>query len=194
MRGRRGIHHRRLFVCTECFGQGDERTEIRRLEGSYDRPAVGCSGKTEANWSDTSITSVSALEAFDQVLSGAVDVAVLPSNLVLAEETTLEVIPGLAISFMTNHFATIYLPEGLSYTKARIPSGPFPGLYSLIAEIILQEGYGYSVIRDRSGEAVVRCEGSGDKTQTVELTIGETSGIDRNFLDLGREWFELVNY
>lgn len=54
--------------------------------------------KPRPGMSDESASSVSAREAFEQLIRGTGDVAVLPSNLVLAQETVLKVIPGVSIA------------------------------------------------------------------------------------------------
>ncbi len=140
---------------------------------------------------EVSVRTATSADAEQMLRAGEVDVALLPSTLVLGSGQDFDVLPDVAVSTLFNPFASIHLPKGLECSSVIIPMGTGFGMPALLTAIVLQEGYGFPV--ERLDENTVDAQKK-DSNQVAELTYGELMKDDTTGLDIGREWFELVNY
>ena len=128
------------------------------------------------------------------LLERQVDVALLPSTVVLGSPDTFAVLPGAAISTWAYPFARIMLRRGLGHVGSVAYHGT-DTIEALLTRIVFQEHYGLSpafvVAREASAGALLQA------TEDASLLVGRDVpalpevGVT---LDLGREWYELAQY
>lgn len=128
------------------------------------------------------------------LLQGMVDVALLPSLVALSNTDTFDVLPGAALSTWAYPFAQLVLHQGIE----RVETVAFLKQHTqeaLVARIILHEHYGkdpaFVVLDGVTPEALLHAG------QDASLVVGPNAPMlqtEHVVLNLGQEWFELVNY
>lgn len=128
------------------------------------------------------------------LLERQVDVAFLPSTVVLGNTDIFAVLPGAAVSTWAYPFARIVLRRGLGHVQSVAYHGT-DAMEALLARISFQEHYGlapaFVPIPGGSLDALLQA------TEDASLLVGRDipalpeTGV---MLDLGREWFELAQY
>lgn len=128
------------------------------------------------------------------LLERQVDVAFLPSTVVLGHADVFAVLPGAAVSTWAYPFARIVLRRGLSHVQS-VAYHSTDAIEALLARISFQEHYGlapsFVAVPEGSLDALVQA------TEDASLLVGRDipalpeAGIT---LDLGREWYELAQY
>jgi len=127
-----------------------------------------------------------AASAMSGLLRGDASVSLLPSDLVLSNPSLLDVLPAVAVSSIRNPFSTLSVPRLGERRSVDVWVPPEMELHGLVAEIVLKEQYG-CVLRRVDGSGPTASPG----TMVTHADAGETAGLE---LDLGLEWYELVNY
>ncbi len=148
----------------------------------------GVQGKVE-------FVRVPALQAREVLERGEVDAALLPTLTVLQDSDAFDVFPAVALSSWEFPFARLFLSGGFEARPTILHHDGDRQLEALVARVVLREQYGSEVKSNPLPAAAVmeslRAEGgaallvSGDAYRTESEALG---------MDLGREWFELVNY
>ncbi|MCB0718554.1 MAG: ABC transporter substrate-binding protein [Bacteroidetes bacterium] len=119
------------------------------------------------------------------LLSGAVDIALLPTVAALRHGDDLDVFPGLAVSSWSYPFAKIELPGGLGAIGSRLELPEAASQEAFVASLVLQEHYNIRI------GAVPSPAGGPPGSQ--RLVVG-LNALGSDGLDLGQEWYELANY
>jgi predicted solute-binding protein len=130
----------------------------------------------------------------DLLRRGMVDIALVPSLVLLSNTDILDAMPGAALSTWKYPYARIVLRKGLG----EIESVAFDPLYTqeaLVARITLKEHYGkeptFVPIEDASLSDLEA--GSED----AFLYVGDNAPhlkSEHTVMNLGQEWYELANY
>lgn len=128
------------------------------------------------------------------LLRGMVDVALLPSMVVLSNTDTFDVLSGAALSTWRYPFARLVLHQGLE----KVESVAYVSMHAqeaLVARVILQEHYGkepaFIPRDDGTTEALLNAEQDASLIVGSDVPLLQTEHIA---LNLGQEWFELTNY
>jgi predicted solute-binding protein len=130
----------------------------------------------------------------EQLMQGQVDVALLPSLVVFTNPEAVDVLPTGAFSTWRYPYARIRLRQGLEQIQS-MAFNPEDAQEALIARIIMREHY-------RKEPEFIPYEGATPETlleasEDASLLVGgDVSMIHTEAitLNLGEEWFELVNY
>ena len=127
-----------------------------------------------------------AASAMSGLLRGDASVSLLPSHLILSNPSLLDVLPAVAVSSVQNPFSTLTVPRLGERRSADVWVPPEMELHGLVAEIVLKEQYGCALRRiDAPGPTLP------PGMMVEQADAAETTGLE---LDLGLEWYELVNY
>ena len=128
------------------------------------------------------------------LLQGLVDVALLPSLVVLSNTDVFDVLPGVALSTWKYPYARMVLRRGIEGVETVAYDRQY-AQEAFVARIILREHY------DKNPAFVpldgVSPEGLLNAEQDASLVVGPNAPLlqtDHVTLNLGQEWFELVNY
>ncbi len=123
-----------------------------------------------------------------------VDIALLPSLMVLSNTDVFDVLPGAALSTWTYPYARLVLHRGMERVDSVAYAVP-DTQEALLARIILREHYGkdpaFVPLEGTTTEALLNAE------QDASLIVGPsalTLQTDLLSLNLGQEWYELANY
>ena len=126
---------------------------------------------------------------------GRVDVALLPSFSVLRQTDTFEVYPGVAFSSWKYPFARLVLREGLQRPVQSVTFGSAHAQEAFLARIILREHYkSEPTLLPRPVEdpqALLAIGADAVLLMGSEVPVLDVEGMT---MDLGEEWYELVNY
>lgn len=130
----------------------------------------------------------------DQLMRQQVDVALLPSLVVFTNPQAVDVLPTGAFSTWRYPYARVLLRHGLKQIRS-MAFDPEDNQEALIARIALREHY-------KKEPEFVPYEGATPETlieapEDASLLVGgnvPTLHTDALTLNLGEEWFELVNY
>ena len=129
--------------------------------------------------------------ALDDLRFGDADVALIEPLDALVHADTLELVPGVGIVAWRNPYRLIALPGGLSTAPTHLIPGVASTQERFIAHTILREHYGFEV-------EMVASEVPEGATCAYLIDLAEVSSdqlpAGTLFLDLGQEWYELVNY
>lgn len=130
----------------------------------------------------------------DLLRRGLVDIALVPSLVVLSSADILDALPGAALSTWTYPYARIVLGKGLG----EIESVAFDPLYTqeaLVARIVLKEHYGKEPTFVPMQHATL--DDLEAKEEDAFLYVGDDAPLlqsKNTVLNLGQEWYELANY
>ncbi len=131
-------------------------------------------------------------EALEQLKTGGTDVALLPTLTVLQHLEEVDVMPGVALSSWDYPFARVLLRDGLSTPVKSLAVEPVDAQEAFLAHLMLSEHYGQItqlVPLDHTSIEVL------DTYDAVLVTGNKVPLLtDAPGLDLGQEWYELVNY
>lgn len=129
------------------------------------------------------------------LLGGQVDVALMPTSMVLQAADGFEVVPGVALSTWKYPFARLAVKEGLRGPIETVAFDKRSVQEQLIARIILQEHYGkepaFNAYDQPSLQMLLGAE------EDAALLVGggvPTLQVPHFMMDLGQEWFELAGY
>ncbi len=123
--------------------------------------------------------------------SGRVDVALLPSLVVLSHADAFDVLPGAALSTWKCPYARLVLRRGLERVET-VAFDPMHAQEALVARIILKEHYGCAP--DFAAVEAAALEQGDHDAFLVSGPQALTLQTEHLALDLGEEWYELVNY
>lgn len=134
-------------------------------------------------------------ECAARLIQGQVDVALLPMMMVWQGAEGFDVIPGVALSTWKYPFARIALKGGLKSPPRNIVYDRRATQERLVARVVLQEHYGFSPTF-RAQEGLAPRELLATDADAALLVGNDVPGLqsEHMLLDLGQEWFELVNY
>ena len=128
------------------------------------------------------------------LLQEQVDVALLPSLVVLSNTDTFDVLPGAALSTWTYPYARLLLRRGMEHVETVAFASPHTQ-EALVARIILREHYGknpaFTPLDGITTEGLLHAE------QDASLIVGPDAPMlqtEHVALNLGQEWYELANY
>jgi len=128
------------------------------------------------------------------LLKGQADVALLPSMAVLSHTDAFDVLPGAALSTWKYPYVRLVFPEGLE----RVETVAYASAYAqeaLVARIVLREHYGkdpaFLPLDAPTTEALLGTGPGASLLAGPDAPLVETEHL---VLDVGQEWFELVNY
>ena len=128
------------------------------------------------------------------LLQEQVDMALLPSMMVLSNTDVFDVLPGAALSTWTYPYARLVLRQGIEHVDSVAYAAP-DTQEALLARIILREHYGkdpaFIPLTGATTETLLNAE------QDASLLVGPdalTRQPDQLSLNLGQEWYELANY
>ncbi len=133
-----------------------------------------------------------AAEALPLLLRGGADVALVPTFDVLRNAEQVDVMPGVAFSTWDYPFARLVL-KGLDKPTGTLAADPALTQEILLASVLLGEHYGFTP----QVVPVVHPRVEHLETHDAVLVVGndapllDAAGV---VMDLGREWYELVNY
>ena len=128
------------------------------------------------------------------LLQEQVDIALLPSLIVLSNTDLFDVLPGAALSTWTYPYARLVLQGGMERIDSVAYATP-DTQEALMARIILREHYG-------KDPAFIPLNGATTQTlldaeQDASLIVGPDAPLlqtEHLALNLGQEWYELANY
>lgn len=129
------------------------------------------------------------------LLGGQVDVALLPTSMVLQAADGFEVVPGVALSTWKYPYARLVLKEGLRGPVETVAYDKRSVQEQLVARIILQEHYGkeptFHAYDRPSLQALLGAEEDAALLVGGDVPTRQVPGLT---MDLGQEWFELAGY
>ncbi len=140
------------------------------------------------------IVRCSAPEALEQLLSGEVDVALVPTLDVLLHNDEVDALPAVALSSWKHPYARIVLRQGFMQIGS-LALDPRYAQEAFIAQVVLQEHYGQTpqpvAYEDATRDELLR----GDEDACL-LVGNDVPALQTGLLtlDLGQEWYELANY
>ena len=124
---------------------------------------------------------------------GAAQVALIPSDIALANPNEFDILPAVAVSTWNNPFSVLTVESLLAGQTLGIIHGVEGRLSALLAAIILKEHYG--TIAALNERATLPPGVALDALISVPLESPEKeTEIPALGLDLGQEWYELSNY
>ncbi len=143
--------------------------------------------------SDLGIELVTAApsETLQLLVSGQVDVALVPTLDVIRVAEGVEVLPAVALSTWHYPYARIHLPDGLVDSPESIACETENGQEALVARVVLREHY--AMKPDFDGVDADELAGR----RGARLLVGRnvpSMELKGTALDLGEEWFEMANY
>ena len=129
-----------------------------------------------------------------RLLDGDADVALVPSLVVFSHPAVFDVLPVAAFSSWKYPFARIVLRKGLGEVASVAVGGGDPQA-ALLARIVLKEHYGLDpAFAPHDGATPDALLAGGHDAALVTGPAVPTLTTPHATLDLGQEWFELVNY
>jgi chorismate dehydratase len=132
------------------------------------------------------IEKLPAYACADRLLAGDADLALVPTLDVLMRADQFDVLPLLAFSTWSYPCVSLQLPGGLDEPLPRVAVDPRFAQEALVARIVLLEHY-----RFEPEFVPYASESPSDARLVVGTRLQEGPGLR---LDLGQEWYELVNY
>jgi chorismate dehydratase len=155
----------------------------------------------------TSITRGKSREIIASLESGETDVAVLPTPYVLQNKDAFNVLPEMAVSSRSHPVFRLHLQEGFAKSDVRVSVSSDQVIHGLMAAIILREHYNFRLRKDLRDPAskeedktvqdawLVRLDESNQSVPVEEYEFSHDRDTPSSLtLDLGSEWYELVNY
>ncbi len=128
------------------------------------------------------------------LLQEQVDVALLPSMVVLSNTDTFDVLPGAALSTWTYPYARLVLHRGIEHVESVAYALPHTQ-EALVARIILREHYGkdpsFIPLEGITTEGLLNAECDASLIAGPDAPLLQTEQMT---LNLGQEWYELANY
>ena len=127
--------------------------------------------------------------------SGTVDVALLPTLSILRDEDAFDVLPAVAVSSWGTPFASLVSRKNIGEPINAFSVHPRYAQEALVARIILKEHYGIIpklIPVSHTNMADLLAENT-DAALVMDQLDSPVDG-SLNVLDLGQEWYELVNY
>ncbi len=128
------------------------------------------------------------------LLQGLVEVALLPSLVVLSNTDVFEVLPGVAISTWKYPYARLMLRRGMESVET-VAYERQHTQEALVARIILRDHYdkdpAFVPLDGVTPEALLHAEQDASLVVGPNVPMLQTQHVA---LNLGQEWFELVNY
>lgn len=153
----------------------------------WDIPPCRC---LEAAASDMLVERTTAARAMELLRAQQVDVALLPSSVVLCEARVFDVLPDAAVASWAYPWASIVLRRE-AHALRTVAFDPSCRQEAIMAKAVLREHY-------RVTPAFVPVAGCEDPLRMgadASLVVGtESMGDPGQVLDLGQEWFELAQY
>ncbi len=129
-------------------------------------------------------------EAETRLRAGLSDLAVLPSDRVLADLEVFDVLPAVAYSSWSTPHVSLSMRDGLAGGAELLECDDPGALESLVARIVLKEHYG-AVARV---ETLAGAATDSDASAVLAIDQEPPTGTSACVLDLGQEWYELTNY
>ena len=153
----------------------------------WDIPPSRC---LESAASDLLVERTTAAGAMELLRASQVDVALLPSSTVLCEARELTVLPDAAVASWAYPWASVVLRRE-AHAVRTMAYDPACRQEAFMAKAVLREHYGATpaFVPVANGEDVLQAD------TDASLVVGrEMDGGPGQVLDLGQEWFELVQY
>ncbi|HMB91911.1 MAG TPA: MqnA/MqnD/SBP family protein [Rhodothermales bacterium] len=130
----------------------------------------------------------------DLLRQGLVDMALVPSLVLLSSADILDALPGAALSTWTYPYAQIVLRKGLGEVKS-IAFDPLYTQEALVARIVLKEHYGKEpTFIPIQNATLANLEA---RAEDAFLYVGDDAPLlqsQNTVLNLGQEWYELASY
>lgn len=161
----------------------------------WDEPAAGLFAAGLATVPGLSLTRASRQACEDLLRDGEVDVALVQTLSVLRNTDTFDVYPAVALSSWRYPYARLVLPGGLGQPVASLAFNPEHAQEAFMAGILLKEHYGARATPQP--HVGLSAEELLDIPADAILLVGdEAPGLTAGgvTLDLGEEWYELVQY
>ena len=124
------------------------------------------------------------------LLQELVDVALLPSLVVLSNTDVFDVLPGVALSTWKYPYARLVLRRGMESVETVAYARQYTQ-EALVARIILREHYGKDPTFVPLDAALLHAEQDASLVVGPNVPLLQTQHVA---LNLGQEWFELANY
>ncbi|MFQ5568545.1 MAG: MqnA/MqnD/SBP family protein [Rhodothermales bacterium] len=133
-------------------------------------------------------------DSVDLLQRGLVDVALVPTLVAFTNTDLLDVLPGAVLSTWAYPYAKLVLRKDLGQIRT-LGFDPRHAQEAFIARIILREHYGqepvFIPVEQRKPDALYQADEGAALLVGDEVPLLETGHLT---LDLGQEWYELVNY
>lgn len=128
-------------------------------------------------------------------VSGDVDIALLPSMLALQASEGIDVVAGAGLVSWKYPYARLVWKGGLSDFPRTVSYNRRVAQERFVARLIMHEHYGvdpeFVAYEDASKEDLIA---TGDDAALITGVDVPTFQTDAFSIDIGREWYELVNY
>lgn len=140
-----------------------------------------------------SVYSASREQLTSDLQKGIAQVALMPTDVALANPEEFEIIPAVAVSTWNNPYAILTVGAQLGNKNVGIIHGIEGRLNALLAAVILKEHYGTEAALNE--RVSLPEEVAPDALISIPLDgLLPESDNDAIALDLGQEWYELTNY
>lgn len=131
----------------------------------------------------------------DMLVSGQVDVALLPTISVFRDAELFDVLPAVAISSWDFPFVNLQLRKGMGDSVDSIGIDPNLAQEALITKVILKEHYDLSPAFKPIGGNDFSLDSHQDLDGILAISDGKTATSNAGLsIDLGRDWYELTHY
>lgn len=138
---------------------------------------------------------IAAQDTANALAREEVDVALLDTLSVLQNTDAYDVFPAVALSSWEYPFARLLLRGGIGAKAGTLVTPDHVGLESLVARVVLREQYGSDVeVHTSTGFGIADVPDAEEDACLIMNPDGRRTETDWFDMDLGREWFELVNY
>jgi chorismate dehydratase len=141
-----------------------------------------------------SVTRCPAHQALELLLGGDVEVALLPTLDVLLHNDQVDALPAVALSSWKHPYARLVLRQGFLQVQA-LALDPRYAQEAFIAQVVLKEHYNQTP-QPIAYEQATREELLAGDEDACLIVGNEAPTLQTHalVLDLGQEWYELVNY
>ncbi len=131
----------------------------------------------------------------DRLISGDVDLALIPILTALNEPDLFDVMPAVALSSWANPFMRLKMGKSLDNSVETIAIDPAFPQEALLTKIILKEHYNVQPVFHPYPDASQLVLDELEEEALLVVSTSPGSGADEGFsLDMGRDWFELTHY
>ncbi len=140
-----------------------------------------------------SVYSATREQLTSDLQKGLAQIALMPSDVALANPEEFDIIPAVAVSTWNNPYALLTVGAELGSKTIGIIHGVEGRLNALVAAVVLKEHYGTEAALNE--RVSLPDEIASDALISIPLDgLPGAADVGALTLDLGQEWYELSNY
>ena len=142
------------------------------------------------------VTRTSRRECRDLLVSGDVDIALIPTLSAVTENELFDILSAVALSTWSNPFTQLYLKADIGAHVDTVAIDPRYAQEALLAKIVLKEHYAAEPVFRPTNQIASQDVNviEGDAALIIEGSFNTERTRGNAVVDLGQDWYELTHY